>query len=1200
MLSEYLCVGGLEVGNNARARGYAESADCPVGWFVGDQCETLADALGDAGKYTLGQIADAPWYDPDDEATTRFYGYYVTSLGEVSSSTRQGSFTEGILPGGVPGRSRHAGRTFRVRAWLTANGQDALEAGQSWLDAALEANNCSTHPGGSCGATDATFFTACPPARKTIPGFSPWRQVAENLFPNPNLVGDGSRVTVWENLFTNPGFETAQAGSTTIPEQTIYRNDLSAPTTTGWTASLVAANGSGATGASAVLQGAAGTRVVRVQTDGATTSVNPTAAIRMTRTLTTVVGVQYTVTYQYKAVSSACLARVSLGTAQGPETSSNVLAAGTPVVFTATSTTTVLAFDVYDNPASTGTRDSVYGELGDVTVTQAAYTVPTAPLEVRRNQAPQSSGALASGWSANYGTGGAGTMASVAGATPVNSTFIRTAWTTAATAVGRGLGTATTFAFASGVAVSVYVRPSVTQDMRLENSAGAFASTVTCPANVWTRLTWLYTGASSTQDIRVYAAPTGHAWQVGETLDVTGLLFETSPIIRPYFDGSIQAAPDPDMITAWTGAVNNSASVLNGTLPATPNNGHLTNGGQSACILTSGPGVQHGTKALRIIPLGTSIESHYQIGAYNVSLMGAGKTYTAMGTITVLTTQTGTLSQSARSIVSVDSINSGFNTRTQAPNIPGTYQVRTTFTVPAAATWAVVRLFDGASAGNGEVVWDDVTIVEGVYNGPHIAGDVPYSDPDIQVVWAGTPNASNSRAQGEAIPFVPSILDRCIAIRSSRTKDGVAYPLRLIAKRSSNDTFVGVTLPTVTMLSGTIMGTRLQDAPIPGIIDRALWVGTPAQQVPPINVAGAQPYRLHYSGITANGGARYYHGGAWGTPDVWWTMPGIFVGPYEGEWFAGDTYPEAADSLRRTRWAGTANASASTMDTRTPQSRPETDEEYEEAITPLVRHVHDVVCISGPIEIETRKSSDGVHWGRLVEFTLYAGKPWLYGETKHLNLSPTPAVVIQDLPFNLVPSPPAELAGGVVVAATTYPLTPSLETTATGWTATNATISGTDPTSRMTSGRVTGELAAAGTSAMRARLLGDATEAVGRSQFMLSQMVDISARIPGARVSATVWAALINLGATAGTTLHSLRAYCDWYDASNIAIGSVSLGNVTDAASFGGHVFSQKSMVPTAGAVKALITVTGEFTWVSGANKSDIRLYADALGVTVP
>ena len=203
MFNGYLCLGGTEIGNNARARGYAESAACAVGWFVGDPCDGLAEALGDI-EYDVAEIDAAPWYDPADESTSRFYGAYITSLGDISSSTREGSYTEGILPGGVPGRSRHAGKTFRVRAWLTAAGLDALQTGHDWLDAALQAKSCGTHAGGTCGATDVTVFTACPPPRQMVSDFTPWEQQAQNLFTNPSAERAGGPYEVRRNHAPNP------------------------------------------------------------------------------------------------------------------------------------------------------------------------------------------------------------------------------------------------------------------------------------------------------------------------------------------------------------------------------------------------------------------------------------------------------------------------------------------------------------------------------------------------------------------------------------------------------------------------------------------------------------------------------------------------------------------------------------------------------------------------------------------------------------------------------------------------------------------------------------------------------------------------------------------------------------------------------------------------------------------------------------
>ncbi|MGN7977444.1 hypothetical protein ACTJJ4_07705 [Microbacterium sp. 22195] len=394
-------------------------------------------------------------------------------------------------------------------------------------------------------------------------------------------------------------------------------------------------------------------------------------------------------------------------------------------------------------------------------------------------------------------------------------------------------------------------------------------------------------------------------------------MMEAAPTLRPYFapanTDTAAIIPDPDMATSFTGATNASPSIMTGVTPAAPAAGHIANGGSSACILTSGAGVQHGTKALRIIPLGTSVESHYQISGYNLTLLGAGKTYTALATVTVLTAQTGTQSTNARSLVSTDSVNSNFNQKATAPNVPGTYPLRITFTVPSTATWAVIRLFDGVSAGNGEVVWDDVTIVEGVYNGPHISPDAAYGDPDLQVVWAGAANASTARVTGEVVAGVPSIADRCVAVRSSKVVNGVALPLRLIAKRNTNDTFVNFSVPVAARTDGgTLLATRYQEAPIAGLIPRALWIGSPAQEIPPVNESGIREYRLKYGPLTSDGGARFYHGAAQGTPDVWWSMPALVAGSYDGP-----SFPDTATASRLVvdAWDGTVDASSSTRTT---------------------------------------------------------------------------------------------------------------------------------------------------------------------------------------------------------------------------------------------------------------------------------------------
>lgn len=201
--------------------------------------------------------------------------------------------------------------------------------------------------------------------------------------PNNNALPVGARdeQILATNVFTNPSLEQVDdAGTITIPAEVIYSNPLTSGDPTGWVAELVDAEGSGATGASMTTGGPDGAKAVDVRTVDATTSVDPTVHVRATLELPTIVGVEYTVEYSYRVVSAAAIAQVSFGTARGPVTTNNVLSPGEPITFVATDTTTALVLDAQDNPDLTATRDSVYAQIGGITVTQAAYEVPAPGL----------------------------------------------------------------------------------------------------------------------------------------------------------------------------------------------------------------------------------------------------------------------------------------------------------------------------------------------------------------------------------------------------------------------------------------------------------------------------------------------------------------------------------------------------------------------------------------------------------------------------------------------------------------------------------------------------------------------------------------------------------------------------------------------------------------------------------------------------
>lgn len=190
----YLALGGVEIINTERARGYMSTADCACGLREGCQCDGIADAAavlaGTAGDspatYDYAEIDQAPWYDGSQpDLSSRFLGVAGLRLSGLYDSTRSAEVTEGLADGGVVGRQRRTTREVRATALLMAKGRDALFFGARWLDAALDPSACGRH-GGACGTTDAVFFIGCPPARDFHdPIFGAWEEESRNYVLDP-------------------------------------------------------------------------------------------------------------------------------------------------------------------------------------------------------------------------------------------------------------------------------------------------------------------------------------------------------------------------------------------------------------------------------------------------------------------------------------------------------------------------------------------------------------------------------------------------------------------------------------------------------------------------------------------------------------------------------------------------------------------------------------------------------------------------------------------------------------------------------------------------------------------------------------------------------------------------------------------------------------------------------------------------------
>lgn len=353
MWEGWACLGGTEIVNSAMAIEFARSAPCPVTWINDEACPGIYDMLsetqGEITQYDWDTIADqAPWYNTGvdtDDVSKRFLGVYCISVDAMVDSTRSADVAERITKGAVIGAQRKGSRSVRYRVLLSAMDQNALDYGLAWLDSRLKEKSCSMH-GGSCGTSDLAFFTTCSPAYDP-----PGQWVAQP----PVWVVDEPEQTIDH------------------PAEVVYTLDGTSPNASVWSSMLVAANGSGATGASIAQTGTAPSAGLQVQTVNATVGVNPTPAVRAWTYIATEVGRAYTVQVTLGSGLGGAWTTATFGDAVTPGSTN---ASDTPYTLhmTATDPNTSLAIDVFDDPGSATVRATVLGSFKLITVTQDAWT----------------------------------------------------------------------------------------------------------------------------------------------------------------------------------------------------------------------------------------------------------------------------------------------------------------------------------------------------------------------------------------------------------------------------------------------------------------------------------------------------------------------------------------------------------------------------------------------------------------------------------------------------------------------------------------------------------------------------------------------------------------------------------------------------------------------------------------------------------
>jgi hypothetical protein len=236
-----------------------------------------------------------------------------------------------------------------------------------------------------------------------------------------------------------------------------------------------------------------------------------------------------------------------------------------------------------------------------------------------------------------------------------------------------------------------------------------------------------------------------------------------------YAEWSVQlVAPDPrkfaDALTASTGLPSSSGGLVLSTTPRTnlPTNPSVevdaAGWAPTGVTLTrdsswAASGSWSGKCTPNALVTGTYVSVGGDVGALRLGMV-AGGTYTVSAVGRLAAPQTGTLDARARRVVVFYSVAATPTTYapltgTQIPNAAGQGQSSLTFTLPADAAQAFVRLYNGATnSADNSIWWDSVLVETGTAVGNYFDGDT------LGASWSGTPHASTSTiVDGLTIPF---------------------------------------------------------------------------------------------------------------------------------------------------------------------------------------------------------------------------------------------------------------------------------------------------------------------------------------------------------------------------------------------------------------------------------------------------------------
>lgn len=783
---------------------------------------------------------------------------------------------------------------------------------------------------------------------------------------------------------------------------------------------------------------------------------------------------------------------------------------------------------------------------------------------------------VTTGWSASAGTVTTGADGLTTTASIVTTPYVFSA----ARAGGATLGRIYAMSMkVKGTPVVGQTNPTSASIRPHKNTGNAYytpdGGTITVPMDGVQRLVQFYWTATvnipEAEFFNITAVASGSA-PVGFALSVDEVLIEEVPIKPATFPTFFTAgvpSTDPDMVTAWAGAANTTASLLVA-------NGINTYVSSAASGVQSSIWHAEGTHSLRQIPTHTSRSSGYTTLAdsSNPRGMQRGVEYKVFATFYQEAPQgfVGVPSRQ-RSITMLTDAGASSDIYSAAPDVAGATPLTLTFTVPTSGNW-YLRIHNGGQYGDPSTFWDNIAIIAMPYGGGYFSGATPDAD-GIDYRWFG--------AEGESISYMvlPGSVggwenycdinwhetknQECYDNLHFALEEDVAYEAQYIPEdapwysrysgyvypSSPSRKFLGAYALSVSALSDSSRSVPITE----GIINGGV-LGRERLAVPRFR------FRVMLTAVDEEG---LEYGKAW----------------------LSKALSEQACS--------THGASCGSSDlTFLVACPPKPDDDaplaaFSEKVDSLTRMYHDVKCIEGPVTVDQFQRPEN-SWGAIVEFTLAAGVASMFGiAAPWLPVQQISETIVQDIPLNYLPYPSAEIAGADVTVATNYSLNPSVESNSTLWA---AQADGTNITAGMiTSGRVTGELSAVGTSSFR--VVFTATGAGTNGTFAAQQEVDVSTRPTGASVSINLW------GAEALISGAPVRGAIEFTAIWRSSAGGATLRTDTlgTAPVTGGSV-TTKSIVPPAGATHVLVRALARLTsWPAG---TVVRLYADALSVTVP